>query len=133
MVNMYLAISRKLRMEINENRYLESLETDEIGEAWQYKMRKSFASEEKDDKYWEQYDLSIPKSVVKEITYTEAKSVIEKYEWLGCMPVCVRHCYGLFFPPLSGDADWLLGGLRYSVKNMLKTKVFGISMDIRER
>ena len=98
-------------MEINENRYLQSLESDEVGEAWQYKMRQSFATKEEKDKYWQRYDLSVLKSIVKEITYSEAKAVIEKYEWLGCMPVCVRHCYGLFFPPLSDEDDWLLGGV----------------------
>ena len=97
-------------MEINENRYLESLESDKIGEAWQYKMRRAFANEENDDKYWEKYDLSIQKSIVKEISYSEAKKVIEKYEWLGCMPVCVKHCYGLFFPSFSDNKDYLLGG-----------------------
>ena len=98
-------------MEINENRYLQSLESDEVGEAWQYKMRQSFATKEEKDKYWQRYDLSVLKSIVKEITYSEAKAVIEKYEWLGCMPVCVRHCYGLFFPSLSDEDDWLLGGV----------------------
>ena len=98
-------------MEINENRYLQSLESDEVGEAWQYKMRQSFATKEEKDKYWQRYDLSVSKSIVKEITYSEAKAVIEKYEWLGCMPVCVRHCYGLFFPSLSDEDDWLLGGV----------------------
>ena len=98
-------------MEINENRYLQSLESDEVGEAWQYKMRQSFATKEEKDKYWQRYDLSVSKSIVKEITYSEAKAVIEKYEWLGCMPVCVRHCYGLFFPSLSDKDDLLLGGV----------------------
>lgn len=97
-------------IELNESRYLESLESDNVGEAWQFKMRCNFAEEEKDDKYWEKYELSIPKSVVREITFVEAKQIIEKYEWLGCMPVCVKHCYGLFFPSKEGD-DWLLGGV----------------------
>lgn len=92
-------------------RFINSLENEQIGEAWQYKMRKSYAQAEKDDKYWEAYNLSIKDSVVKEIDYTEAKSVIEKYEWLGCMPVCVRHCYGLFFPHKNINGDWLLGGV----------------------
>lgn len=97
-------------MDVQENKYIESLKSDEIGEAWQYKMRQRFADEEKEKEYWKNYDLSIKNSVVREITYNEAKEVIHKYEWLGCMPVCVRYCYGLFFPSLTDDS-WLLGGV----------------------
>ena len=93
------------------SRYEESLLSGEIGEAWQYKMRQSYADEEKEDRYWEGYDLTIKNSIVREITLSEAKAVIDKYEWLGCMPVCVRHCYGLFFPSLTKPDDWLLGGV----------------------
>lgn len=95
---------------MHENRFLESLRDDCIGEAWQYKMRQNFAESEKDAHYWDGYDLSIKNSVVREISFNEAKEVINKYEWLGCMPVCVRHCYGLFFPSLTDDS-WLLGGV----------------------
>ena len=93
---------------MHENRFVESLRDDCIGEAWQYKMRQNFAESEKDARYWDGYDLSIKNSVVREISFNEAKEVINKYEWLGCMPVCVRHCYGLFFPSLTDDS-WLLG------------------------
>lgn len=96
---------------IDENRFLESLNNDDIGEAWQYKMRKSYSEKEKDNRYWENYNLSIKDSIVREITFSEAKSVIEKYEWLGCMPVCVKHCYGLFFPSKTVNDDWLMGGV----------------------
>lgn len=95
---------------MSENRFIESLQDDVIGEAWQYKMRQNFAESEKDTRYWEGYDLSVKNSVVREISFSEAKEVINKYEWLGCMPVCVRHCYGLFFPSLTDDS-WLLGGV----------------------
>lgn len=90
--------------------YEDSLNQQDIGEAWQYKVRMKYAELESGDKYWEDFDLSIQSSEVREITYTEAKAVIEKYEWLGCMPVCVKHCYGLYFPHKSQDR-WLLGGV----------------------
>lgn len=83
---------------------------DSIGTAWQYKVRQMYADEEQAFPYWEDYDLSVSKSVVREITYNEAKQVIDKYEWLGCMPVCVRHCYGLFFPSKKSNG-YLLGGV----------------------
>lgn len=80
------------------------------GEAWQYKMRVAYAKEESVFPYWEKYDLSISKSKVEEIEAIKAKTVIDKYEWLGCMPVGVKKCYGLFFPS-KYDNSWLLGGV----------------------
>ena len=94
----------------NESRFEASLYGD-MSEAWQYKMRKEYAKEESAFPYWENYDLSITNSVVREITYSEAQAVIERYEWLKCMPVCVRHCYGLFFPHKTDGNSWLLGGV----------------------
>lgn len=90
--------------------YEDSLNQDGIGEAWQYKRRVECAEEESGNPYWEAFDLSIEKSLVKEIPYTEAKRIIERYEWLGCMPVCVKHCYGIFFPHRTKNG-WLLGGV----------------------
>lgn len=92
------------------NKFEEAWRQEGIGEAWQYKMRKAYANKESEFPYWNNYDLSIANSVVKEIDYVTAKNVIEKYEWLGCMPVCVRHCYGMYFPHKSGSG-WLLGGV----------------------
>ena len=90
--------------------YEDSLNQIDIGEAWQYKLRKKFAEEEKQDRYWEDFVLNIKQSIVREVTYADAKAIIEKYEWLGCMPVCVKHCYGVFFPHKTEDR-WLLGGV----------------------
>jgi hypothetical protein len=87
-----------------------SAESTEIGEAWQYEMRKKYAKQEAVFPYWQDYDLRVSVSVVREISFTQAKEIIEKYEWLGCMPVCVRHCYGLFFPHKT-NGSWLLGGV----------------------
>ena len=78
--------------------YEDSLNQTTIGEAWQYKRRLECAKEEGKDPYWEKFDISVPKSIVKEISYNDAKRIIERYEWLGCMPVCVKHCFGIFFP-----------------------------------
>ena len=80
------------------------------GEAWQYKMRELFAKEESDMPYWENYDLDIKKSTVEEIPVSVAKRVIDKYEWLGCMPVGVKKCYGLYFPS-KNDNTRILGGV----------------------
>lgn len=94
----------------SETQYEYSLYGD-TSEAWQYKMRKEYAEKERRYPYWEKYDLSLQNSVVREISYAEAQSVIERYEWLKCMPVCVKYCYGLFFPHKTNKNDWLLGGV----------------------
>jgi len=91
--------------------YEESLNSDTVGEAWQYKLRQKYADEEKRDPYWEDYNLTIDKSIVRPISFNEAKEVIDKYEWLGCMPVCVKHCFGVFFPHKTEQDKWLLGGV----------------------
>ncbi len=90
--------------------YEESINNEKVGEAWQYKRRIECAKEENNNPYWENFDLDIKKSVVKEIQYNDTKRIIERYEWLGCMPVCVKHCYGIFFPQKNEDG-WLLGGV----------------------
>ncbi|MEE0897857.1 MAG: hypothetical protein U0L88_09565 [Acutalibacteraceae bacterium] len=94
-----------------QSRFEESLDDGVVGEAWQYKMRKEYAEQEAALPYWEDYDLSLDRSVVKEVSYAEAKRIIDKYEWLGCMPVCVRHCYGIFFPHKVDERMQLLGGV----------------------
>lgn len=96
---------------LDKNRFVRSLNNDKVGEAWQHKMRQAYAEEEKDNRYWEQYDLTIKNSVVKEISFKEAREIIAKYEWLGCMPAGVMYCYGLFFPSKTGDGTELLGGV----------------------
>lgn len=72
-------------------------EFEYVGEAWQYKVRKAKAQEEKDNPYWQNLDLSIEHSVVKPISFNEAKAIIEEYEWLGCMPAISTLYYGIFF------------------------------------
>ena len=99
-----------VKADVEPSRFELSVQSDTVGTAWQYLVRERYSQEEQFNPYWEEYELQVDKSVVREISYTEAKSVIEKYEWLGCMPVCVRNCYGLFFPHKTGHG-WLLGGV----------------------
>lgn len=95
----------QLSFDFTETRFEEG-----VDEAYQYTMRKTYAERERDFPYWDAYDLSIEKSEVREVTYAEAKEIIERYEWLGCMPVYPKKCYGLFFPHKEGKG-WLLGGV----------------------
>lgn len=47
--------------------------------------------------YWENIDLDLKKSSVKEIDLITAKNMVEEYEWLGCMPAITWYCYGIYF------------------------------------
>jgi hypothetical protein len=51
---------------------------------------------------WHDVDRSIENGIVREITYNEAKPIIERYEWLGTMPAIVFHCFGIFFDNVCG-------------------------------
>ena len=47
--------------------------------------------------WWESIDTDIKKAEVKPIDRKTAKSIVEKYEWLGCMPAIVKYCFGIFW------------------------------------
>ena len=48
-------------------------------------------------KWWEKIDITKNNAVVKEITRDTALPVIEKYEWLGTLPVNYKKFAGLYF------------------------------------
>ena len=54
--------------------------------------------------YWDAIDKDLSMAIVKPVNYKTAQNIIEKYEWLGCMPAIVWYCYGIFF-------DGNLGGV----------------------
>jgi hypothetical protein len=73
-------------------------------EAWQYKIR---VQKENDwlksgrYKFWENIDLSLKKSIVREVERKTAEKIILEYEWLGDMAVTNKY-YGIFFGPYCG-------------------------------
>jgi len=52
--------------------------------------------------YWDNIDLDLKKTIVKEVSVTTAKNIIEEYEWLGCMPAISWYCFGIYFGELCG-------------------------------
>ena len=90
--------------------YIDSLKREEIGEAWQYKVRKAKAIEEQNNPYWKNLDLSVKNSVVRPVDTATAKKIIEEYEWLGCMPAIVTHCFGIFFKD-TVTGEEVIGGV----------------------
>lgn len=52
--------------------------------------------------YWEDLDRSIGNAEVREVDHATARAIIEKYEWLGCMPAVVYHSFGIYFDGVCG-------------------------------
>jgi hypothetical protein len=82
--------------------YNESLDDDQIGVAYQYKIRMQKAEEEKNNPYWLNADLDLKNAIVKPVDRSLAKKIIEEYEWLGCMPAVSMFYFGIFFGDVCG-------------------------------
>jgi hypothetical protein len=48
-------------------------------------------------RWWQGIDVDIRRADVRLVSYETAKAIIEKYEWLECMPAVVWYSYGIFF------------------------------------
>lgn len=72
--------------------------------AWQRQIRERKAAENGDllGRWWESIEADIKTAEVREIAYGMAEKIILEYEWLGCMPAVVWHCYGIFFGDICG-------------------------------
>ena len=74
--------------------------------AHQRLMREHFQKVEADQNlfgaWWESIDTDIKKAEVKPIDRKTAKLIVEKYEWLGCMPAIVKYCFGIFWEGICG-------------------------------
>jgi len=79
-----------------------------IGQAHQYNKRLEAEENEKDNPYWRLLDLDLKNATVRPIDLTEAKYLIEKYEYLGCVAAVNWYQFGLFFKDLSGKE--VIGG-----------------------
>ena len=69
--------------------------------SWQKQIREQRRIENSDSdllgNWWQDINVDIKKAEIKEVSRELAKGIIEDYEWLGCMPAVVWHCYGIFF------------------------------------
>jgi len=65
--------------------------------AWQYQRRLESAATEANHPYWNNLDLTLKNTIIKEISITEARPIIEKYEWLGTIAAVNKHAYGIYF------------------------------------
>ena len=54
--------------------------------------------------WWKEIDTDIKKAEIKQINVRTATNLIERYEWLGCMPAMVKYCFGIYFEGNLGGA-----------------------------
>jgi hypothetical protein len=52
--------------------------------------------------YWNSINLDLKKAIIREVDFITAKTVVEQYEWLGCMPAISWYCYGIYFDNICG-------------------------------
>ena len=65
--------------------------------AHQYKIRERKRNEQINNLEFSLDDVSLKNTNVRQIERSEAKRIIEEYEWLGYMPRYCNHFFGLFF------------------------------------
>jgi len=53
-------------------------------------------------KWWEYIDLDLKKTEIKPISVATARTIINRYEWLGCMPAICMFQYGIYFEDNCG-------------------------------
>ena len=80
----------------------------DVGVAHQYLMRVERASEEKENLSFDPSTVSLDDSVIRPITRSEAKPIIERYEYLKCMPAISTQHFGIYFDTDCGEQ---LGGV----------------------
>ncbi len=52
--------------------------------------------------YWENINLDLKKTIIREIDLSSASKMIIEYEWLGCMPAVNFYAYGIYFDNICG-------------------------------
>lgn len=86
-----------------------------VDRAYQSIRREQCAIEDKNNLFgawWENIDTDLKKSVVKPISIKTASNMVNKYEWLGCMPAIAIYCYGVYFDDNLGGV--VVFGKEYS-------------------
>jgi len=80
----------------------------DIGVAHQYLMRMDRASEESSSLSFDPTQLKLEDAIIRPIMRSDAKPVIERYEYLKCMPAISTHHFGIYFSVAGGEQ---LGGV----------------------
>ncbi len=83
-----------------------------IMEAYQYKIRKEKESIESLNLLFNVNDITLKNSLIKEVSYLDAKKIIIEYEWLKTMPLFNKHIFGIYF--IVNGIEYLGGVVIYS-------------------
>lgn len=81
-----------------------------VGRAHQYNRRVEKQIEEMDNPYWENLDLNLKNTIIKPVSLSYAKEIIEEYEYLGCIAAVNWYQYGIFFKD-NEDGEVICGGV----------------------
>lgn len=81
-----------------------------IGTAHQYIRRVEKEVEEKENPYWENLDFDLKNVIIKPVSLSYAKEIIEEYEYLGCIAAVNWFQYGIFFKD-NEDGEEICGGV----------------------
>lgn len=81
-------------------------------EAFQYKKRKEKEAIEQCSLPFDITKISLKNTEIRLIKKNEAKSIIEEYEYLGCLPRVTKYHFGIFFK--IDDKEYIGGAITYS-------------------
>lgn len=85
-----------MKVNINAHQYVRRLE----------KAVEEFAG----GRYWEHLDLDLKNAIIKPVSLSYAKYIVEEYEYLGCLAAVNWFQYGIFFKDLD-DGEEICGGV----------------------
>jgi hypothetical protein len=74
-----------------------------VGIAHQYNRRIEKEVEEQHNQYWNDLDLSLQNALIKPVSLSYAKEIIEEYEYLGCIAAVNWFQFGIFFKDPFGN------------------------------
>jgi group I intron endonuclease len=89
---------------------------------YQYKIREEKELEQSKELSFLKDNANLKNTVVRKITFGEAKTVILEYEWLKSMPLYNKFMFGLFF--VIDDKEYLGGVVIYSEEYSNNTDVW---------
>jgi hypothetical protein len=84
-----------------------------VGTAHQYIVREQRKQEELVNPYWTNLDLNLKNTTVRQITIQDAKKIIERYEYLGCLAAVNWLAYGIFFKDKDTGEETCGGAVVY--------------------
>lgn len=90
---------------------LKKMDKLNVGVAHQYIRRIEKSNEERAGEiYWKNLDFDLKNTIVKPVSLSYAKEIIEEYEYLGCIAAVNWYQFGIFFKDKE-DGELICGGV----------------------